>query len=78
MVQKFFGGKSLPKSINHTNLILLPKKDHVNTFADLRLISLSNFINRNIFRVMHDRLEGLMPRLISSNLSGFVKGRSII
>nr|XP_009607035.1 uncharacterized protein LOC104101293 [Nicotiana tomentosiformis] len=44
---------------------------------DLRPISLSNFINKLISRVMHDRLEKILPSLISSNQSGFVKGRSI-
>lgn len=27
---------------------------------------------------MHGRLEGMLPKLISSNQSGFVKGKSII
>lgn len=43
----------------------------------MRPISLSNFLNKVIFRVIHDRLEKLLPRLISPNKSGFVKGRSI-
>lgn len=29
LVQDFLQGNSLPKSITHTNLILLPKKDNV-------------------------------------------------
>ena len=70
--------KSLSKSITHTNLILLPKKDHSNIFVDLRPISLSNFINKIIYRVLPDRVEGLLPKLILSNQSGFVKGRCVI
>nr|XP_016471965.1 PREDICTED: uncharacterized protein LOC107794026 [Nicotiana tabacum] len=77
MLQQFYVGASLPKSITHTNLVLLPKKPQVQTFYDLRPISLSNFINKVIFRVLHDRLETILPSLISSNQSGFVKGRSI-
>lgn len=73
----FFDGSPLPKSITHTNLVLLAKKPRVQTFSDLRPISLSNFINKVFSRMVHDRLEKILPALISSNQSGFVKGRSI-
>ncbi|XP_075085049.1 uncharacterized protein LOC142168286 [Nicotiana tabacum] len=77
MVLHFYGGAALPKSITHTNLVLLPKKPRVETFSDLRPISLSNFINKVLSRVLHDRLEIFLPSLIAPNQSGFVKGRSI-
>ncbi|XP_060212131.1 uncharacterized protein LOC132639718 [Lycium barbarum] len=77
VVLAFFDGKELPKSITHTNLVLIPKKQSVRTFSDMRPISLSNFINKVISRAIHDRLESIIPSLISSNQSGFVKGRSI-
>ncbi|XP_070008384.1 uncharacterized protein [Nicotiana sylvestris] len=47
MVLHFYGGAALPKSITHTNLVLLPKKPRVETFSDLRPISLNNFINKD-------------------------------
>lgn len=78
VVQAFFQGHTLPRTITHTNLVLLPKKENTDTFADLRPISLSNFINKVIFRVIHGRLEGLLSQIISPNQTGFVKGRSII
>ncbi|XP_075087578.1 uncharacterized protein LOC142169594 [Nicotiana tabacum] len=77
MVLHFYGGTALPKSITHTNLELLPKKPRVETFSDLRPISLSNFIKKVLSRVLHDRLESFLPSLISPNQSGFVKGMSI-
>ncbi|XP_070049105.1 uncharacterized protein [Nicotiana tomentosiformis] len=77
MVLHFYGGAALPKSITHTNLVLLPKKPRVETFSDLRPISLSNFINKVLSRVLHDRLESFLPSLIAPNQSGFVKGRGI-
>ncbi|XP_060185616.1 uncharacterized protein LOC132615077 [Lycium barbarum] len=46
-------------------------------FTDMRPISLSNFINKVISRVVHGRIERIFPSLISANQSGFVKGRSI-
>lgn len=57
--------------------MLLPKKPHPQALSDLRPISLSNFINKVISRVLHDRLENILPSLISSNQTGFLKGRSI-
>ncbi|XP_075109238.1 uncharacterized protein LOC142181027 [Nicotiana tabacum] len=77
MVLHFYGGAALPKSITHTNLVLLPKKPIVETFSDLRPISLRNFINKVLSTVLHDRLEIFLPSLISPNQPGFVKGRSI-
>nr|XP_009620919.1 uncharacterized protein LOC104112639 [Nicotiana tomentosiformis] len=48
MIQQFYTGSPLPKSITHTNLVLIPKVQQVQTFSDLRPISLSNFINKEI------------------------------
>ncbi|XP_060211965.1 uncharacterized protein LOC132639541 [Lycium barbarum] len=39
VVLAFFDGKELPKSITHTNLVLIPKKQTVETFSDMRPIS---------------------------------------
>ncbi|XP_059314087.1 uncharacterized protein LOC132064926 [Lycium ferocissimum] len=78
VVKAFFDGQTLPKSVTHTNLVLLPKKEIINNFSDLRPISLSNFINKIITKVIHDRLESILPSLISQNQSDFVKGRNII
>ncbi|XP_070041117.1 uncharacterized protein [Nicotiana tomentosiformis] len=77
MVLHLYGGAALPKSITHTNLVLLPKKPRVETFSNLRPIILSNFINKVLSRVLHDRLESFLPYLITPNQSGFVNGRSI-
>lgn len=66
MVLSFFCGQQLPKSVTHTNLVLLPKKKEVSTFSDLRPISLSNFVNKIFSRVVHDRMVGILPGLISS------------
>ncbi|XP_060212032.1 uncharacterized protein LOC132639607 [Lycium barbarum] len=78
LAKAFFDGQTLPKSVTHTNLVLIPKKNNIETFADMRPISLSNFINKVISRVVQDKLEGILPSLISPNQSGFVKGRCII
>ncbi|XP_060194965.1 uncharacterized protein LOC132624161 [Lycium barbarum] len=78
VVKLFFEGQNFPMSITHTNLVLIPKKNNVETFADMRPISLSNFINKVISRVVQNKLENVVPTLVSANQSGFVKGRCII
>nr|XP_009784530.1 PREDICTED: uncharacterized protein LOC104232953 [Nicotiana sylvestris] len=67
----------LPKFVTHTNLVLLPKKKDVQNFSDLRPISLSNFSNKIISRVIHERLVDIIPNIISDEQAGFVKGTSI-
>lgn len=51
----------------------------IQSFSNLRPISLSNFINNKILsRILYDRLENILPRLISKNQSGFVQGKNIV
>ena len=78
MVWDFLRGVDLPRYITHTHLVLLPKKKEVQTFSDMRPISLSNFVNKVISRVVHERMVHLLPDLISQNQAGFVRGRSIV
>ncbi|XP_060182374.1 uncharacterized protein LOC132612044 [Lycium barbarum] len=78
VVKAFWEGHTLPKSITHTNLVLLPKKNDVETLSDMRPIILNNFINKVMSRVIHDRMDKVLPSLISANQYGFVKGRNII
>lgn len=73
VVNAFVDGVTLPKSITHTNLVLLPRKEKVVTFSSLRPICLSNFLNKVISRTFYDRMEHVLPKLISQNQSGFVR-----
>lgn len=74
VVISFCQGITLLKFILHTNLVLIPKKEKLTTFSNLRLISLSNFLNKVISGIFHDRLERYMPNLISANQFGFLMG----
>lgn len=40
-------------------------------------MNLSNFVNKIISRLLHQRIIRLLPSIISRNQSGSVKGRSI-
>lgn len=48
-----------------------------NTFFDMRLISLSNFVNKIYSRIIYDRIKELLPKIISEEEAGFIQGRSI-
>ncbi|XP_060170719.1 uncharacterized protein LOC132601661 [Lycium barbarum] len=78
VVKAFFEGPTLPKSITHTNLVLLPKKNVVEAFYDMRPISLRNFINKVISRVVHDKLDNKVSDELSQQVAavtGFVRGQ---
>ncbi|XP_055814114.1 uncharacterized protein LOC129883482 [Solanum dulcamara] len=77
MIKSFFCGAELSKFVTHTNLVLLPKKLVVNTFLDMRTISLSNFVNKIFSRIIHERIEVVLPYIISPEHVGFVQRRSI-
>ncbi|XP_049399717.1 uncharacterized protein LOC125863742 [Solanum stenotomum] len=77
VIHAFFSGQMLPKYFSHACLVLLPKVKNPNKLTEFRPISLSNFTNKIISKLLCLRLTPILPSLISSNQSGFVKGRSI-
>ncbi|XP_070036720.1 uncharacterized protein LOC142166778 [Nicotiana tabacum] len=69
---------TLCRNPSHTNLVILPKNPVVHTYLDMKPISLGNFINKVISRVVYDKLDGILPSIVSKNQSDFLKGRNII
>lgn len=55
----------------------MPKFKNPSRLSEFRLISLSNYVNKVISKLLCLRLAPNLPSLISHNQSGFVKGRSI-
>lgn len=45
--------------------------------SGLRPIILSNFLTKIIYQLVHDRIEGYLPKFILQNQYGFVKRRNI-
>ncbi|XP_027077095.1 uncharacterized protein [Coffea arabica] len=76
-VISFFCGEVLPRSISSTSIVLIPKLQSPQDFTQFRPISLCNFINKVISKILSDRLSRLLPKIISPQQSGFVRGRHI-
>lgn len=49
----------------------------MNTFLDIKPISLSHFVNLIFSRIIHKRIKGILLDIISEKQDGFVQGRSI-
>ncbi|XP_059306149.1 uncharacterized protein LOC132057525 [Lycium ferocissimum] len=76
-MEAFFCGANLPKWLTHTCIVMLPKVSSPQQFLDIRPISLCNVISKIFAKVLSTRLNNILPSIISTNQSGFIKGRSI-
>ncbi|XP_027181778.1 uncharacterized protein LOC113780162 [Coffea eugenioides] len=76
-IVSFFCSTELPRFITSTSIVLLPKVSNPEDFSNFRPISLCNFFNKMLSRILVGRLALVIPRLISPQQTGFVKGRSI-
>lgn len=76
-VRHFFCGAEIPRYFTHTTLVLIPKKEVVKSFDDLRPISLSTFMNKVISKIIQGRIEKVLHKIISHNQTRFMKGKSI-
>lgn len=72
-----FEGYPLPSTITSMRIILIPKNNATETFADYRPISLCNFSNKIMSKLIANRLADILPSIISPEQSGFVWGREI-
>ena len=55
-------------------LALIPKVPGASSFSEFRPISLCNFVNKIFSKLLALRLEAILPKIISPQQSGFVKG----
>ncbi|KAL9666445.1 hypothetical protein QQ045_000777 [Rhodiola kirilowii] len=77
VVVGLFEGMSMPQSFSSTYLTLIPKVANATSISQLRPISLCNFCHKIISRILTSRLASWLPRIVSEEQVGFIKGRSI-
>ncbi|GAA0166986.1 hypothetical protein LIER_22020 [Lithospermum erythrorhizon] len=73
-VKHFMAGSSLHQSFTSTALALIPKKDNPKSWKEYTPISLCSFVNKIISKLLSTRIAPILPKLISENQAGFVRG----
>lgn len=77
LVGDFFNGAINLQSINTSNITLIPKKDCPISANDYRPISLLNYSIKIITKLLANRLQKVILKLVHTNQYGFLKSRSI-
>jgi len=70
-------GHSIPPSMNHTFVTLIPKKPKPTAMTDFRPISLFSVIYKLVTKVITNRLKRILPNIVSDSQSAFIPGRLI-
>lgn len=71
-VKSFFLGGFMLKQLNHTNIALIPKSTSAFMVKHFRPISLCNVIYKIISKILSNRLQPLLSKLISPMQAAFV------
>lgn len=77
LVQNAFISRIIPKSVNDTFIILIPKVKHVTEFKHLRPISLCNSAYKIVSKIIALRIKPFLDRIISPTQTTFVPRRWI-
>ncbi|XP_050222663.1 uncharacterized protein LOC126672753 [Mercurialis annua] len=78
MFSTFHSSSSLPKGINTSFMVLIPKVIGSSNIKDFRPISLVNGLYKLLSKTLSLRLAPLLSSLVSESQHAFLKGRSIL
>ncbi|XP_075083648.1 uncharacterized protein LOC142167383 [Nicotiana tabacum] len=67
----------LYKAINYTAIILIPKVTNPTTTRDFRPIACCSVLYKIISKVLENRIQKVIPNIISEAQAGFIPGRKI-
>uniref|UniRef100_A0A8I7BAA4 Reverse transcriptase domain-containing protein n=1 Tax=Hordeum vulgare subsp. vulgare TaxID=112509 RepID=A0A8I7BAA4_HORVV len=67
----------MPRGVNDTSIVLIPKVQHPANLQEFRPISLCNVIYKVVSKCMVNRLRPCLSELISENQRAFIPGRLI-
>lgn len=76
-VKDFFIHSQLPTQVNCTYVSLIPKVAHASTVEEFRPIACCTVLYTIISKVITNRMQSILPSLISDSQSAFVKERVI-
>ncbi|KAH9659016.1 reverse transcriptase domain-containing protein [Citrus sinensis] len=76
-IKNFFNSNHIPAEINRTLLVLIPKVDHPTSLKMFQPISLCTVLYKTMTKIIANRLQALLPDLISPQQTSFVPGRHI-
>ncbi|CAM8982331.1 unnamed protein product [Rhodiola kirilowii] len=67
----------IPPGTNETLIVLIPKQKSASRMEEYRPISLTSVVSKTVAKVIVNRLQQILPEVISPAQSAFVKGRLI-
>ncbi|XP_074293262.1 uncharacterized protein LOC141620238 [Silene latifolia] len=76
-IQAYVTHGRLSKQANATLITLIPKKKVCNTVMDFRPISCCTTFYKTISKILSQRLQSILPRIIGPEQAAFIKGRDI-
>ena len=65
------------RKMNHTHIVLIPKKKDLKCISDYRPISLGNVVSWLLSKVIANHLKHVLPDIISESHNAFVPNRLI-
>jgi hypothetical protein len=77
LCEEFFNGTGNLECINNSYITLVPKVSNPETVSDYRPISLLNISLKLLTKILADRLQLVILRIVHSNQYGFIRTRTI-